>query len=147
FNEGVLSWFSGLYVCEGYIIYFTPCLNQFGYELRSVIHANRFRFSVAFNQSSEYPSHTTALDGIVDLYVENFAVVIVYDVEGSYFSAVFQCIAHKVHAPTFGKGLRNDQRLFYSFDFPLLALAAHRQPGLFINPVQAFMVDGFSLVT
>ena len=76
FDVGILCGLARLNVSKAYLVYQTPDFSDIRYKLRTIIHADFLRLSIAVHQMVQYPDYPRTFQAVICLNVQNFPVVI-----------------------------------------------------------------------
>lgn len=75
FNVGILCRFPRLDISKVDLIYPAPDFSDICYKLRSIIHADFLRLSIAVHQMVQYPDYPRTFQAVICLDMQNFPVI------------------------------------------------------------------------
>ena len=110
-------------------------------ELRPLIGPNRARTTSEDDGLIEHTGHVLARDAVVDDDVDGLLGEVVDDRQAFQTSTVVESVHHEVHRPDLIRPGREEQRLAFDADATTTPAAAHGQPSLPIEAIDALVVD------
>lgn len=77
FDIGILCRFPRRDISKIDLVYPAPDFSDICYKLRSIIHADFLRLSIAVHQMVQYPGYPRTFQAVICLNVQNFPVIII----------------------------------------------------------------------